>query len=164
MVAAGSHNILNLGINPRKIWPQLIAPSKLNLMTTPMKDNTIMLTIDFIMISNILTPRPPAPYNIVAVNPASGAESTPLAVKTIDKPDVYWADGLGAQGEFCTETWECCDEAIPPVNPACPGDTCAVGTCIVQWPPPDGFTNFQEVNAATLTFAQIPGLNGTDIG
>ena len=50
-----------------------------------------------------------------------------------------------------------------------PGETCDFtgeycGTdCILQWPPPDGFINFQDINAAVFTFSGLPTVTSTDI-
>ena len=108
---------------------------------------------------------PVATYEVVAVNTDTSAESDALVVNTAAKPGAnYWADAVGALGEFCTGTWECCDDGIGEPSPTCPGATCpAPETCLEQWPPPDGYVNFQDVTAAAFTFQQLPGLTVTKV-
>ena len=47
-------------------------------------------------------------------------------------------------------------------DPATTGEFCGV-TCILQWPPPDGFINFQDINAAVFTFSGLPTVTPTDV-
>ena len=90
---------------------------------------------------------PVATYGVRAVNVTAIAESAELEVSTIDKPNTYWADGVGPLGNYCTGNWAAC---TGPVD--CPGES-----CIEQWPPPDGFTNFNDVTAAVFKFQMLPG-------
>ena len=119
---------------------------------------------------------PVATYEVVAVNVDTGAESTPLAVSTAARPDKHWADCSGPLGMFCTGNWAPCGDALCPQPP--PENTCDFGaqmcadgstpcgdavcpegeSCVEQWPPPDGYINFQDVAAAVFTFQEAPGL------
>ena len=43
-----------------------------------------------------------------------------------------------------------------------PGEFCGAD-CIKQWPPPDGYINFNDVNAAVFTFSGLPTVTWTDV-
>lgn len=92
---------------------------------------------------------PIATYEVRAVNVDTLVESDALDVRTVDKPDRWWADCIGPLDDHCTGNWA-----------PCTGDgDCPTGeTCIEQWPPPDGFTNFHDATAAVFAFQQIPGI------
>lgn len=101
---------------------------------------------------------PAATYEIRAI--AAGADdavpgnfSAPLSISTASQPGggAFWADGTASFGFFCDLSYACCDP-----NPDCPGATCPGGeSCIQQWPPPDGVTNFNDVSAAIRAFQSI---------
>ena len=43
-----------------------------------------------------------------------------------------------------------------------PSESCGT-SCLKQWPPPDGFINFQDINAAVFTFSGLPTVTATDV-
>ena len=131
---------------------------------------------------------PAAIYEIVAVDTDMAGDSTPLEVRTAARPDMHWADCVGPLGSYCAGSWRACVTSVDcgycynwnaypvghPNNASsltsctsdadCPlaGEFCGTG-CLEQWPPPDGFINFQDVTAAVFTFAMLPGLPSTDV-
>lgn len=79
--------------------------------------------------------------------------SAPVKIDTIDHPGggTKWADCTGPFDYYCTGSFTCCAP-----NAACPAATCAATeTCMRQWPPPNGTTNFIDVQAAIRTFQSI---------
>ena len=132
---------------------------------------------------------PVAVYEVRAVDVGTSVETPPLEVKTVEKPDRFWADCVAPLGDHCTGNWRpCSGDADCPVcynwllgptdpnngssltpcttdadcDPATTGEFCG-STCILQWPPPDGFINFQDVNAAVFTFSGLPTVTATDV-
>ena len=98
---------------------------------------------------------PVAAYGIRAVHVDTGGHSDELVVSTIDAPaPSYWADGVGPLGDYCTGDWTPCEVD---------GDCVSPETCLEQWPPPDRYTNFQDVVATVFAFQQIPGLTLPEI-
>jgi len=94
---------------------------------------------------------PQAAYGVQAVEVGSGAASGELLVSTIARPGGrYWADGVGNLGESCTCTWTPCPNGAID----CP----AGESCIRQWAPPDGVTNFDDVTATVFLFQSTSGL------
>jgi len=97
---------------------------------------------------------PRATYAIRAVNVDTGAQSAELTVATIDRPMgnvAWWADGVAMVTYYCDgdERNELCD----PQAGACP-----LGLpCSGAYPPPDGYTNFDDISAALALFSQLPG-------
>ena len=82
--------------------------------------------------------------------------SSAISVSTIDRPNPnYWADCVATLNSFCDA-----DTRTPPCDPldplACGGDPAA---CVREWPPPDGTTNFVDLQAATFAFQQNPALS-----
>ena len=133
---------------------------------------------------------PTGVYEVVAVGIPGGDESDPLEVKTAAAPVAkFWADCVAPLGDYCTGNWRpCTGDADCPVcynwllgptnpnngssltpcrsdadcNPELTGEFCGT-TCILQWPPPDGFVNFQDISAAVFTFAGLPTVTPTDV-
>ena len=93
---------------------------------------------------------PRALYGVRTFNAVSAFESAELEVSTITKPDLYWADGVGDLGSFCTGDWTAC----PNGDSDCPSGE----SCVEQWSLPDGVTNFYDITAAVFAFQQTPGL------
>ena len=94
---------------------------------------------------------PRASYVIRAVQVNTGHESDEFVVNTTARPGPnYWADAVGPLGEYCTGNWAEC----PNGDSDCPSGE----SCIRQWPPADGFTNFSDITAAVFAFQQAPGL------
>ena len=84
-------------------------------------------------------------------NPNNGSTLTPCishadcnACSITGGPCMYDSDC--PPGEACLRSGEWCGFA-----------------CFAEWPPPDGFINFQDVAAAIFTFGQIPGFTTTDV-
>lgn len=95
---------------------------------------------------------PQATYAVRAVDVGAGELSGTLFVSTIDRPGArYWGDGVGSLAEYCTGTLAPCGDVG---DPPCPGGE----SCLLQWPGPDGNTNFDDVTAAVFAFQQSPGL------
>ena len=134
---------------------------------------------------------PAAVYEARAVLAGSGPpeiESDPLDIKTAEKPDKFWADCVGSLGDYCAGNWRACTtsadcgvcynwNAAPTGDPnnassltPCitdddcpePGEFCGTD-CLAQWPPPDGFINFHDINAAVFTFSGLPSVTSTDL-
>ena len=98
---------------------------------------------------------PVATYEIRAVNVAAELESEGFEISTIALPETgYWADAVGPLGDYCTGNWATCT-----VDGDCPPGE----ACIEQWPPPDGFINFHDINAAVFTFSGLPEVTATDV-
>ena len=125
---------------------------------------------------------PIATFEVRAVSVGSGPpelESDAVEVSTTAKPNHWWADCVGELGSYCTLSWTPCtvdgDCALGScywTGWACHTDAnCAGGTdvcvggevCIEIWPPADGFTNFQDVNAAVFTFSGLPTVMPTEV-
>ena len=86
-----------------------------------------------------------------AVNVDTGCESDELLISTIARPGTnYWADGVGLLGDYCTGNWASCSNGV--------GDCPPGESCIQQWGPPDGATNFDDVSATVFLFQSAPGL------
>jgi hypothetical protein len=99
---------------------------------------------------------PVATYSVRAVDTDTGAASDWLSVGTIDRPGSnYWADCVSPLADYCTGNWAPCPN----------GDTdCPPGeTCIPQWGPPDGATNFDDMTATIFLYQSIPGYTLPDI-
>jgi len=93
---------------------------------------------------------PVATYAVRAVDTATGAASAELLVRTIDRPgDWYWADCVSNLNDYCTGNWAAC--------PNGDGDCPPGQTCVRQWGPPNGYTNFDEVTAGVMAFQRVPG-------
>ena len=132
---------------------------------------------------------PTGVYDVVAVTVPGGNESDPFTAKAAEKPDKFWADCVAPLDDHCTGNWRpCSGDADCPVcynwlrgptdpdngssltpcttdadcDPATTGEFCG-STCILQWPPPDGFINFQDINAAVFTFSGLPTVTDTDV-
>lgn len=76
-----------------------------------------------------------------------------LLIDTAPQPaaGAGWADCVGPFGFYCTGSYACCDP-----NVDCPGAVCPAGeACEQQWPPPEGFTNFNDVQAAIRAFQAV---------
>lgn len=97
---------------------------------------------------------PLAVYGVRTYAVDAGIESAELELRTINKPDAWWADCVGPLGDYCTGNWASC---------AGDGDCPPGETCTEQWPPPDGFTGFMDVNAAVFTFSGLPAVTATGI-
>ena len=82
------------------------------------------------------------------------SESAELEVRTIARPDCWWADCVGELGMYCTGTWAPCTGD---------GDCPSGRSCLEQWPPPDGFINFHDITAAVFRFSMAPGSAITDV-
>ena len=95
---------------------------------------------------------PRATYGIRSVQTDTGRESNDeFLASTIARPAPnYWADAVGSLRDCCTGNWAEC----PNGDADCP----AGESCIPQWSPPDGFTNFADITAAVFAFQQAPGL------
>ena len=131
---------------------------------------------------------PAAIYEVRAVEVSTELETDPLEVKSAEKPDKFWADCAGPLGDYCTGNWRACasdadcevcynwnaDPKGDPNNASsltpctsdddcpAPGEFCGT-TCVEQWPPPDGFINFHDINAAVFTFSGLPTVTSTDL-
>ena len=131
---------------------------------------------------------PVANYSIRTTDLASGANSFDLLVGTTPRPDRYWADCVGPVGDYCEGNWRACVtsadcevcynwNATPTGDPnnassltpctsdadcPAPGEFCGAN-CVTQWPPPDGFTNVHDINAAVFTFSGLPTVTSTDV-
>ena len=98
---------------------------------------------------------PRATYGIRAVSVDTGGVSDELVAATIARPGSnHWADGVSALAKYCTGDWT-----------PCPGGSvdCPPGeSCLLQWGPPDGAANFDDVTATVFLFQSLPGLTVPD--
>ena len=115
---------------------------------------------------------PRATWDVRAVKVSNSTESDALGVATVPAPAPnQWADCVGPLGPYCTGNSEPCGDNACPEFDTCEGllctdgltpcgdDACLPGeSCIVQWSPPDGTTNFVDLQAATFAFKQNPAL------
>lgn len=95
---------------------------------------------------------PDRDYSIVATLP-DGTQAAALVVSSTPAPGsgVFWADCVGPFSFVCTGSYQCCDP-----NPDCPGAVCPAGeACEQQWAPPEGATNFGDVQAAIRKFQEV---------
>ena len=79
--------------------------------------------------------------------------SDDLVIDTTTKPGGnQWADGVGPIAYFCEGDLQ--NPACDPLDNDCPSAV----ACVAVWLPPDGVTNFDDVNATVYLFQQRPGL------
>lgn len=99
-----------------------------------------------------------ADYAVRTVDVASGAESNALSIETQLRPAngvyAWWCDCVGPLGGFCNYGDTRSSSCAPEDPGACGGDP---AQCKLAWTPPDGYTNFDDINATTRLFGSSGG-------
>jgi hypothetical protein len=94
---------------------------------------------------------PQATYGVRAVNVDSGIVSDELLVSTAERPGAnYCADCVGPLADYGTGDWAPCPNGDADCQPG--------ESCVEQWAPPDGATNFDDITATVFLFQSVPGL------
>lgn len=119
-------------------------------------------------------------YKVRIFDVTTGVGTPTLSIATTPAPNPgvdHWGDCVGPFGSYCSTSYKVCDgrhcddgvfdqTATPCTtsgdcvgigteqcvdDPPCPGSE----TCIQQWPPADGSTNFTDVSASIRAFQQV---------